>query len=220
MFKLILALLLKSRGKVSFLASVSKNARILDVGCGNNSPFKTKIQRPDIFYVGLDVGNYNQKINPIIYADEYMVVCPEDFVPKINSFKESFDAVISSHNLEHCGDQKDVLSAMLKSLKSKGRIFLSFPCEGSINFPSRRGALNFYDDPTHKNVPDFDNTLEQIRLGGFNIDFAARRYRPFTLAAAGFILNPCSAMLRCNIPFGLTWAYYGFESIIWASKIH
>ena len=46
---------------------------MLDVGCGNNSPRIAKSIRPDIYYVGVDVGDYNQENGSIECADEYIV---------------------------------------------------------------------------------------------------------------------------------------------------
>jgi len=217
-FRLFFSLLLRPRGKASFLNSVPKNARILDVGCGNNSPFRVKSQRPDVFYVGLDVDNYNQKVNPNCYADQYIIVSSKDFVEEIGKFYDSFDTVISSHNLEHCERQDELLAAMLKALKKGGRIYISFPCEESIHFPRRRDTLNFYDDSTHLRVLNFNETINKIKSYGFVIDFAVKRYRPFILFLAGSILEPLALILKRNMPFGSTWAFYGFETIIWASR--
>jgi SAM-dependent methyltransferase len=217
-FNLVFSLLLRPRGKASFLNSVPKGVRILDVGCGNGSPCKVKTQRPDVFYVGLDIGDYNQKADPRRYADQYLITSKEDFVKEIGKFYDSFDVIISSHNLEHCESQHEVLSAMLKALKKTGEIYISFPCEESIDFPKRRGTLNFYDDPTHYRILNFAETVNKIRSQGFVIDFAVKRYRPFVLSSLGFILEPLALILKRNMPFGLTWAFYGFETIIWASR--
>jgi hypothetical protein len=46
--------------KPDFILQLPRGAKVLDVGCGNNSAQSTKKLRPDIYYVGLDVGDYNQ----------------------------------------------------------------------------------------------------------------------------------------------------------------
>jgi len=214
----LFALILRQKGKASFLNSIRMNVKILDVGCGNNSPFKVKSQRPDLAYVGLDVCDYQQKTDPELYADEYIIVNPDHFVNKLEEFHNSFDAVISAHNLEHCVKQKDVLSAMLHALKEGGRIYLSFPCEKSCFFPKCRGTLNFYDDPTHAAVPNYEQVISQIESNGFKIDFVVEQYRPFLLFIMGLLLEPIRFILKRNMPLGSTWAFYGFETIIWASR--
>jgi SAM-dependent methyltransferase len=209
--------LLVPKGMAGFLNSVVKNGKLLDVGCGNQSPFRIKAQRPDVFYVGLDIGDYNQSANCQRYADQYIITSPELFDAKIVDFPDSFDAVISSHNLEHCDQPEKTLRAILASLKRGGRLYLSFPCEDSISFPSRN-PLNFFDDPTHTHPPEFNHTVEAIRSAGFNIEFVAKRYRPPIPFLLGLLLEPLGYLLKRNMPVRSTWALYGFETVIWASR--
>ncbi len=207
--------LLRKKGKFFFLKSIKKNALLLDVGCGNSSPAICKLLRPDIYYVGIDIGDYNQHKNPNDVADKYVLTTPDMFSNTIANFQNKFDAVISSHNLEHCDAPNPVLKAMLRALKLGGRFYLSFPCEASIAFPKRRG-LNFFDDDTHKNILHLNDLLEIIKSEGFTIDFAVERNRPVLLTFIGLLLEPLSITFR-KIMIG-TWELYGFESIIWATK--
>ena len=204
------------RGKLAFVDSCPRGARVLDVGCGNNSPRLYKTLRSDIYYVGLDIGDYNQASDPAQYADEYLLASPEQFASKIFAMPAAFDAIISSHNIEHCNDPDNVLAAMLRAAKLGGRIFLAFPCEESKGFPSRRGTLNFYDDPTHLKLPAYDNALQRIAQGGFRIDVAIRRYRPLFHLVKGAFSEPLNSV-RKQVSYG-TWALYGFETIIWATR--
>lgn len=208
----------KTRGKYAFIAQLPPQARVLDVGCGNNSPARFKLQRPDCGYIGLDVGDYKQKDCPADYADEYVLVEASGFAAAIERYQGQLDAVISSHNLEHCDAPVAVMDAMLACLKPGGKLYLSFPCEESVHFPKRRGNLNFFDDPTHKAVPDWKATLSALKQTGMRIEFCAKRYRPMLLAALGLLFEPISALLRRNGIAGSTWSLYGFESVIWAAK--
>ena len=90
--------LLRPRGKHAFLRQLPAHARILDVGCGNNSPFVVKTILPLCHYTGVDIGDHNQT-KPNV-ADEYLLTSPEDFARRISLFVACFDAVISAHNLE------------------------------------------------------------------------------------------------------------------------
>ena len=202
------------RGVRAFIAQLGPGARILDVGCGNNSPFKTKIQRPDLHYIGIDVGDYNQTA-PML-ADEYIVATPESFGPEIQALAGKLEGVISSHNIEHCNDPELVLAAITRALKPGGRLYLSFPSEASTRFPHRDGCLNFFDDPTHREVPDFDRIVRQLEEGGCRVTFATRRYRPIALLLIGALLEPLSRW-RGRTAMG-TWALYGFEAVIWATR--
>jgi SAM-dependent methyltransferase len=207
---------LRKKGKTDFLSKLNSNSRILDVGCGNNSPFRTKQILPNCNYTGIDIGDYNQS-KPIL-ADNYILTTPQNFYNEIRKLSESFDAVISCHNLEHCDDRESTLEAMLNALKMNGRIFLSFPCEKSVKFPKRRGTLNYYDDSTHKLLPpNFMETLSSIKAKGFEIEYAERNYSPILLRLIGLVCEPLSKIKNRNM-IG-TWEYYGFESIIVAKKI-
>lgn len=201
-----------------FIRGLPPNSKILDVGCGNNSPASTKRLQPTSFYVGLDVMDYNQN-SPNI-ADEYLIVDPLNFSKAISEAASKvgkFDAVISSHNLEHCDDRYQVLLEMCRSLEEGGKIYLAFPTAKSIRFPSREGSLNYFDDDTHVDTPpDFDKILEVLSTEGFQVDFKAKRYRPPMAFVYGLSQELFSIVARKK--FSGTWALYGFESVIWATK--
>lgn len=212
-----LAARLRSRGKQAFLKSLPPGTRVLDVGCGNNSPREAKILRPDLVYTGLDVADYNQE-DSIRYADAYVIVPAPDFASAIAAYAGRMDAVVSSHNLEHCDDPAAVLRAMAAALRPGGRLFLAFPCEESVRFPRRRGCLNFFDDATHQAVPRWKPVVDALRASGFTLEHACRRYRPWLLACLGLLLEPLGLLLGRNMPAGSTWALYGFETIIWGRR--
>jgi SAM-dependent methyltransferase len=202
------------RGFRAFVSEVAPRATLLDVGCGNNSPYKVKTQRPDVHYIGLDVGDYNQT-TPML-ADQYILTGPADFAMAIEKMAGTADAIISSHNIEHCIDPDRVLKAMTAALKSGGLMYISFPSEASATFPSRDGCLNFFDDPTHRTLPRFGHIANCLRAGGCNILVSEPLYRPVLLRVAGALVEPLSRK-RGRTMFG-TWAYYGFESILWVRK--
>ena len=207
--------LLRPHGKTHFLLSLGAQAAILDVGCGNNSPFQVKSILPGATYTGIDVGDYNQtKPNR---ADRYIIASPDGFTAALGQFRDEFDAVLSSHNIEHCDDREGTFRAMMNATKVGGRLFVSFPCEASVRFPSRAGTLNYYDDSTHKSTPpDFDWMLQVLRDSGFQIEHATRHHRPPLFWLLGLLVEPL-ARLNKRVMRG-TWELYGFESIIIACK--
>jgi SAM-dependent methyltransferase len=202
------------RGWRAFVASLKKRATVVDVGCGNNSPYKLKTQRPDITYIGIDVGDYNQT-SPIL-ADEYVVTDSESFPSAIEGLADRADAVISSHNIEHCADPQRVLRAMARALRPSGLMYVSFPSEASAHFPSRSGCLNFFDDPTHKTLPKFAHIAEELQQLGCELLVSESQYRPIVLYLAGALVEPLARRRKATM-FG-TWAFYGFESILWLRK--
>jgi SAM-dependent methyltransferase len=211
-------LLESHHGKGAFIRTLPSGGRILDVGCGNDSPAYCKWVRRDLHYIGVDVADYHQEARSIRSADEYHVVTPDRFCETIGQFACTIDGVVSSHNLEHCDDYRDVLKAMVGALKLGGRMYLSFPCEASTRFPRRRGCLNFYDDTTHRNLPPWRGIIEDLSVLGMSFEFRSRRYRPIAPALCGLLYEPISALRGEVMWTGGTWALYGFESVIWARR--
>jgi SAM-dependent methyltransferase len=211
----ILAGVVKPRGKSAFFAQLPTECHVLDVGCGNDSPLLFKTRFPNGHYTGIDVSDYRHSV-PIM-ADAYHVTTSAGFAAKLSEFREQFDAVISSHNLEHCEDRHATLVAMAKALKPGGMLYLSFPSEDSTKFPSRTGTLNYYDDETHVGEPpQLAHTAQILKESGLEILFEINCYRPLLLRTLGALRERKSKALE-QVMSG-TWEYYGFESIIWAKK--
>lgn len=207
-------------GKKRFIYGLPPAGKILDVGCGNDSPKKTKEIRQDINYIGLDVGDYNISAVSKEIAAEYVISTPEKFAETIEHFSENtFDGVISTHNLEHCNEPGRVLKAMCSVLRHGGLLFLSFPSEASVHFPSRKGSLNFYDDKTHINLLVWKDVLASLSAAGMEVVFSAQRYRPMVSFLIGLLFEPLCAWRKSLAPHGGTWALYGFESVVWARKV-
>lgn len=207
----LLSIALYPNGKVHFLTRQREDVSVLDVGCGNNSPYLVKSILPRSVYTGIDIGDYNQtKPNK---ADHYILTTPEAFAQRIAEFDACFDAVVSSHNLEHCNDRDATFRAMLKATRVGGSMYVSFPSASSVTFPRRAGTLNYFDDPTHKDAPpDVDRLLAMARDHGFETVFATRRNRPWLSWLVGLVLEPVSAARR-RVMRG-TWEFHGFEAVM------
>jgi 2-polyprenyl-3-methyl-5-hydroxy-6-metoxy-1,4-benzoquinol methylase len=207
--------IVKPCGKTSFLLQLPAHARVLDVGCGNNSSYLTKSIRPDCHYTGIDIGDYNQTLPNL--ADVYTISSAEEFPREISRHQNEYDAVISSHNIEHCDDRLEVFNAMLSAIKPGGKLYLSFPNAETVKFPKRQGTLNYHDDNTHKfNPPDTEEFASQLRQQNFEIIYSIEKYQPILLWTIGLFMEPLSHLRKKNM-LG-TWEYYGFESIIVARK--
>ena len=169
-----------------FLLQLPKDSKILDVGCGSEFSYHTKRILPSCNSTGIDVVDYNNKM-PRLH-DRYVITDPANFAGEIYKFNAHFDAVLSTHNIEHCDDRAKTLDAMLKAIKPGGHLYMRFPSEISAQLPSRRGCLNYFDDPTHKgSPPNFNRLLEKIKDDNFDIVFAANEYRPLLSVAEGFL---------------------------------
>lgn len=202
-------------GKEKFLRQLPPKSRILDIGCGNDSPQFTKNILPECHYVGLDIGDYNQ--NHPELADRYVIASPGEFAEKISELGNDFDAVVSSHNLEHCDDRDAVLRNMLLAVKPGGMLYLAFPSVDSLTFPSREGTLNYHDDKTHQGQPpDFGKTISVISGAGFDLVYASSRYQPAVRWLIG-LYHETTSITRRHVDTE-TQAFWGLEAIIWARK--
>lgn len=212
-------ILLTWRHKAHFLWTIrnEKGVRVMDVGCGNQSASIVKAYCNNIFYTGIDVGDYNQSTGSLNLIDDYHVVSPEKFADEIATFKGSEDYVISSHNIEHCNEPEKVVAAMCGALKQGGMLYMSFPSRESVLFPSRMGTLNFYDDAGHIYLPDFDKILRIMRKNGMKIIFKKASMRGWYFKRLGKKNEPLS-IAENRVKIG-TWDYWGFESIIWAKRV-
>ena len=196
----------------TFLRSLPKNCKILDVGCGNNSPLRVKKILPESYYIGIDIMDYNQDSKS--YADEYHVVIESEFNRKISSFK-NIDVVISHHNLEHVKNRSETLKSMKKCLKKGGIMYLVTPSEKSVKFPSRTGTLNYYDDETHKYKPlKFQWILSELKRDGFHIIKSIKQYKPIIYFLIGFFKE----FSRPQKTTFYAWCFFGFESIFISRK--
>lgn len=202
-------------GLYQFLLTLPPNARVLDIGCGNNSPQRVKAIAPNIHYTGIDVSDWNQTAQS--HADTYLLTTSASFADTIRNLPHTFDAMIWNHNIEHCDYPYDVLLSVLSRMKHGGHLYIAMPCAESVRFPKRTGTLNYYDDWTHQHRPPKATLINSLlRSYGLQITVYQPRYRPILWAAIGLLQEPFSAV-RQRI-YGGTWALYGFESIIWATK--
>jgi SAM-dependent methyltransferase len=176
---------------MDFLNRLPPKFELLDVGCGSNSPYLVKTFFPGCVYTGIDASDYRQT-KPNL-ADKYVFVDSKRFPEGILELGEKFDAVVSSHNIEHCDDREATLKAMMAVLKDGGRLYISFPTETSVGFPSRAGCLNYYDDPTHQAIPpDFGAVVNLLCRNGFSILYRAKRYQPLIFWTVGLLSEPIS----------------------------
>jgi len=202
--------------KWRFLTELKDGAAILDVGCGGHSPYRTKAVNKTFYYTGIDIQlcHFDQRDEQL--ADEFHIVPAEDFASAIAALGCRFDALISSHNIEHVEAPAAVLRSLCAVLRPGGTMYLSFPSEESVKFPPRRGTLNFHDDPTHQWLPVHDeivDLLNECEVEIKDMTIGNRAGIPFVL---GGVVEPLSAALNKVLPF--TWNYWGFETVILGMK--
>jgi len=84
--------------------------RILDVGCGNHAPSKTKMYYPQCRYFGLDKApEYNLYQNDFDCMEKFFAVDLEDPLALETIPEKSFNCIIMNHVIEHLKNGEQVL---------------------------------------------------------------------------------------------------------------
>lgn len=148
--------------------------RILDIGCGNNSPTVTKKWFPGCHYAGADIQRYNNSDADLAAIDEFFPIGADDLgydaIPDA-----SYDFVILNHVIEHIQEQAQVVAALCRKLKPGGFIWIAFPSVRSLTLPhSVDETLNFYDDPTHARIPDLNEISTTLEANGVTVLHSGR----------------------------------------------
>jgi 2-polyprenyl-3-methyl-5-hydroxy-6-metoxy-1,4-benzoquinol methylase len=100
--------------------------RILDVGCGNNSPSVTTRWFPGCYYSGANIQSYNLSDGDKAAMDDFFAVGTDgsgySAIPD-----RSYDFVILDHVVEHMTKPMDTLGVICSKLKPEGYIWIAFP---------------------------------------------------------------------------------------------
>ena len=164
----------------------SPASRILDIGCGNNSPSLTKRWFPGCHYTGADIQRYILRDEDDAAMDAFYLLGVDGSgyaaIPD-----GSYDFVILNHVLEHIAEPVPVLAALCSRLKPGGYIWIAFPSLRSLSLPaSHDETLQFCDDPTHVYLPDVREVANILLANGVKVLHAGRSREGFftTLADA------------------------------------
>ena len=190
---------------------------ILDVGAGSHSASITKKWLPRCHYTGIDISkNYNNNEDDFQAMDEFfeMDLTKLEFT-KIP--KEKYDMIVMSHIIEHLHNGDQVISALLSKLKKGGVIYLEFPSERSVHFPSKRETLNFYDDPTHCRIYTVKEVSEILVQNSLRILSAGIRRQMMNILVMPFKII-YQSITKGYVRGGVYWDYYGFAEYVIAKK--
>ncbi|MFX1258345.1 MAG: methyltransferase domain-containing protein [Promethearchaeota archaeon] len=190
--------------------------KILDIGCGNYSVQRTKLQYPKCHYYGLDRARISYNSKGLVLMDGFYELdlnsrdyskIPDDF----------FDLIIFSHILEHLPQGEKTLIKLMPKLKKNGLIYIEYPSIRSTRLPHRRGTLNFYDDPEHVSLYTNDFLIYILEKKGFRIlkegirrDFRKIIFLPFIIIY--------DLIKYRRIKTGHLWDLFGFANYIIARR--
>ena len=161
--------------------------RILDIGCGNNSPSITKRWFPGCHYTGADIQRYNLSDADLAAMDAFYQLGPDgqgyEAIPAA-----TYDIVLLNHVVEHMAQPMPVLAALCTKLKPGGYIWIAFPSLRSLSLPhSEDETMQFCDDPTHVHVPDIREIANILLANGVSVVHAGRSREGFWTTLADVI---------------------------------
>jgi 2-polyprenyl-3-methyl-5-hydroxy-6-metoxy-1,4-benzoquinol methylase len=195
------------------------NLRILDIGCGNNSPSTTKRWFPGCHYSGADIEQYNNNNADFAAMDVFYLLGTDgsgySAIPN-----SAYDLVILHHVVEHMSTPAPILATICSKLKPGGYIWIAFPSVRSLSLPSAQGTLQFCDDPTHVYVPDI-REISNILLSNQVKVLNAGRSKFFVRRVIGAAVLPW-AFLKRLITGRLSgkglWYILGFEDHVFGQR--
>ena len=165
----------------------SPSVRILDIGCGNNSPSTAKRWFPGCHYTGADVQRYNNSDRDVALMDAFYLLGTDgsgyDAIPD-----SSYDLVLLNHVVEHMREPAPILAALCAKLKPGGYIWIAFPSLRSLSLPSSVDeTLQFCDDPTHVYVPDVREVVNILLANDVKVLHAGRSREGFFTTIADVV---------------------------------
>src|SRR5580658_3870902 len=153
---------------------LASGARMLVVGCGDNSPTITKKWFPGCHYAGADIQQYNLNDSDLAAMDEFFPL-GADGTGYAAIPESSYDFIILNHVIEHMTDPEPIVAVLCQKLGSGGYMWIAFPSERSLTLPhSVDETLNFYDDPTHVSVPDLNAIAKTLAANGIDVLHSGR----------------------------------------------
>jgi len=191
------------------------NFHLLDVGCGNHSPSKTKSFFPYVKYYGLDKEIYNN--------NDYDIALMTQFIKK-DLERDSladipdgfFDVIVAAHVIEHLRNGLDVIDQLCKKLNNNGKMYIEFPSVRSTKLPSMKGVLNFYDDPTHVSLYNMRDIESILHNNNCVVKRSGVRRNIFRI-----ILTPANVLVRLMLGYPIAsafWDILGFAEYIYAER--
>jgi SAM-dependent methyltransferase len=195
----------------------NKHFKLLDVGCGNHSPSKTKFIFANCEYYGLDLDktyNNDQKDFEVIEQFYELDLTKLDYSIIPCNF---FDFIRMAHVIEHLYNGDEVLKALIPKLKNGGFFYIEYPGKKSLKLPSMYGTLNFHDDPTHVRVYSVEELKKIFELLNCKIIQAGTRRNTWNILAMP--VRAITSMIKNKrLEANIFWDITGFAEYLYVQK--
>lgn len=194
-------------------------AIVLDVGCGNHSPSVTKRFFPLAEYHGIDQVGPEDK-SDIGAVDKFFQLNLDEVDISRSVTETAYDAIIFSHVIEHLSEPHRVAEQLASKLRPGGKMYIESPARVSLRLPRAengwfgiKGCLNFYDDPTHRELVDLQVLRRALIDQGYEVSRVRRRllWRRVVLLPGYVVVGILS---RGYVPASVVWDVTGFAQWI------
>lgn len=212
-----MSILLPTRFRLFYKKFRSRSFNLLDIGAGSHSASLAKQWFPLSSYYGVDrTREYDNDENDFNAMTKFyemdLTRLKFDDIPD-----NYFDVLMMAHVIEHLTNGDEVIERLLSKLNTGGVIYIEFPAARSTKFPSKKGTLNFYDDPTHCRIYSMTEVAGILATNGLKIlKSGVRRdwIRVFLMPA--LMLN--SKISLGYVAGGVFWDLLGFAEFVYAEK--
>ena len=195
----------------------NKSFNLLDIGCGNHSPSKTKFIFPNCNYYGVDLDKtYNNDEKDFAVTENFyeLDLTKLDYTTIPNNF---FDFIRMTHVIEHLYNGDEVVKFLIPKLKRGGFFYIEYPGEKSLKLPSMYGTLNFYDDPTHVRLYSIKELKKLFEKNDCKILKSGTRRNPWNILAMP-ARSIISLLKNKRLEANIFWDITGFAEYLFVKK--
>lgn len=198
----------------------SKSFKMLDVGCGNMAAIQAKALFPNCEYHGIDNTKYYNSSSENVAAMQQFYEIELTSLEYGSIPDDYFDVIIMSHVLEHLRNGIEVIRCLTSKLKDGGLFYVEWPHPRSVNFPSMRNCLNFYDDPTHVFLYTWIDVCNIMRDSGLR-PLEAKTRRSFWYLLCSPALIGRNILRNKGLVGPDLWEFLGFaQFVVSVKRVH
>jgi len=195
----------------------NRHFKLLDIGCTNKNPSKTKRNFENCEYHGVDIEDeYDRNGADFKAMTKFYKIdlTSLDFDEIPDNY---FDVIVLCHVIEHLYNGDDVIKALIPKLKEKGIIYFEYPAAKSLNLPSMKVCLNFYDGDTHFRIYNSFELIQLMQKEYFKIlEFGTRRNWVYMLLSPAYFLH---SLIKYKSLIGPNfWDFRGFAEYVIVQK--
>lgn len=193
--------------------------KILDVGCTNGNPSKTKRIFPNCEYHGIDIEDEYDH-NGVDYKSMTGFYQVDLTSLKFDEIPDNyFDVIVFCHVIEHLYNGDEVMTALMPKLKEKGIMYIEYPAPRSLNLPSMKVCLNFYDGDTHFRIFNSFEIIQLMQRNYFKIlEYGTKRNWIYILLLPAYLIH---SLIKYKSLIGPNfWDILGFAEYAVVQKDH